>query len=128
MVNEEIVTALRNSINNGDSLQSAIQIMINSGYDSREVHEASQFVGGVTSNIQAIPQEQQMMQRQRAATVSQQRMPQQQTPNSPIIQPSGKPPKKSYLKEIILVFTLLILIGALTLIIIYKDTILGWFS
>jgi|APSaa5957512576_1039674.scaffolds.fasta_scaffold133719_1 hypothetical protein len=159
MTNEEIITALKNSVNNGDSLQSAIQIMINSGYDPREVHEASQFVGGATPNLQANPQEKGMLQQQRSNMVSQQplknqqnppamqqRSPQQmqrpsqqplrqqpmqspsQTLGQPIIKPVGQPPKKSFIKEIILVFILLLLIGVLTLTIIYKDEILGWFG
>ena len=37
MVNEGIVTALKNSIDRGDSLESAKQIMINSGYNPQEV-------------------------------------------------------------------------------------------
>ncbi|MDP3026421.1 MAG: hypothetical protein Q8N63_01845 [Nanoarchaeota archaeon] len=39
-----------------------------------------------------------------------------------------KPPRQSYLKEIILLVILLALIGALIATILYKDTILGWFS
>jgi hypothetical protein len=160
MVNEEIVTSLRNAINKGDSLQSAIQILINSGYDPREVHEASQFVGGVAPNLQASTNEQIMMQQQKAAIISQTKTPQQnlqttnqritqkqtqnfpqkpiqppttqslvQVPNeSKTLQPTIEKPKKSYVKEIILVFILLILIGFLILTIIFKDTILGWFS
>jgi len=46
MVNEDIVTALKNAINYGDSLESAKQILVNSGYNAREVEEASKFVGG----------------------------------------------------------------------------------
>ena len=46
MVNEDIVTALKNSIQHGESLQTAIQIMINSGYNPAEVKEASRLIGG----------------------------------------------------------------------------------
>ncbi|MFA7707362.1 MAG: hypothetical protein WCX73_00260 [Candidatus Pacearchaeota archaeon] len=49
MPNEEIISALRNAIEHGDSLQEAIQIMINSGYNLEEVHEASRFIGGTLS-------------------------------------------------------------------------------
>ncbi len=45
MPNEEIITALRNAVEHGDSLQNAVQIMINSGYDFQEVQEASKYVG-----------------------------------------------------------------------------------
>jgi hypothetical protein len=46
MLNEEIITGLRNAVENGESLQEAMQIMINTGYSPREVQEASKFIGG----------------------------------------------------------------------------------
>ena len=46
MVKEEIVTSLKNAIEHGENLEIAIQTLINSGYDSNEVHEASRYVGG----------------------------------------------------------------------------------
>jgi len=46
MVSQEIITALKNSIEHGDSLQNAIKILISSGYSAKEVKEASRFVGG----------------------------------------------------------------------------------
>jgi len=52
MPKEEIVTALKNAIDHGESLQDATQIMINSGYNSQEVQEASKFVGASSLNIQ----------------------------------------------------------------------------
>ena len=45
MVNEDIITSLRNAINNGEQLEEAIKIMVNSGYNLKEVQEASKFVG-----------------------------------------------------------------------------------
>ena len=58
MPNEDIITALKNAIDHGDSLESAKQIMISSGYNAREVEEASQFIGGgVISSQQPTPQE-----------------------------------------------------------------------
>ena len=62
MVNEDIVTALRNAIDHGDSLESAKQIMINSGYNPREVEQASQFIaGGITPLQQPKPDEELIM-------------------------------------------------------------------
>lgn len=59
MVNEDIVTALANAVNRGEPLESAIQVMINSGYNPREVTEAAQFVGGgVIRYMQPQPGEQ----------------------------------------------------------------------
>ena len=62
MVNEDIVTVLRNSVNSGDSLGHAIQILVNSGYDATQVQEASKYVqGGTMQNLQAKPDEQLIM-------------------------------------------------------------------
>jgi hypothetical protein len=56
MPNQEITTALRNSIERGEDLQTAMQIMINSGYNPDEVQEASRYFGSV--DMQAKPEEQ----------------------------------------------------------------------
>ena len=45
MPNEDIITALKNSLEHGESLQDAINILINSGYNPSEVQEASRFIG-----------------------------------------------------------------------------------
>ncbi len=58
MPNEEIITALRNSVERGESLQTAMQIMVNSGYNPREVQAASKYVGGAPVNMQIKPEEQ----------------------------------------------------------------------
>src|SRR4030042_4473765 len=58
MPNEEIISALRNAIDHGESLQFAVQIMINSGYNSNEVQEASKFVGGISNIHEPTPEEQ----------------------------------------------------------------------
>ena len=44
-MDEEILTGLRNAIEHGESLQEAMQVMVNSGYGAREVQEASKFIG-----------------------------------------------------------------------------------
>ena len=48
MVNEDIVTVLRNAVNHGEPLQHAMQVLTNSGYDSQQVQEASRYVRGGT--------------------------------------------------------------------------------
>lgn len=58
MPKEEIITVLKNAIERGESLQTAMQIMVNSGYNPREVQEASKYVGGMPVNMQAKPGEQ----------------------------------------------------------------------
>jgi hypothetical protein len=57
MVNEEIITALKNSVDHGEPLESAIQVLINSGYNPAEVNEASRFIGGVMTQHQIKPEE-----------------------------------------------------------------------
>ena len=71
MANEEIVTGLRNAIEHGDSLQNAMQIMMNSGYNPAEVQEASQFFGGgILSAHQQKPEEQLTMPNQKPGVFS----------------------------------------------------------
>lgn len=152
MVNEDIVTALRNAINNGESLDSAVQIMINSGYDSKEVYEASQLIGGgVISNFgnlqnqipqgsvfqqnnpetyQSYPSNQ--MSPQQPATFQSNQYQQQQTQiqqqTQQTVQYNQRQPKKSYIKDIILVIVLIILFGILGASIFFRERILGFFS
>lgn len=233
MVNEEIVTALRNAVEHGEPLQDAMQIMMNSGYSPIEVQEASKYVGGGAlhlqqanpeehlvmplqksriSNIafwrnknpaqqqpvqqpqiiqtQQFPPQQPRQQFQAQQPIQQPQMQQLQTQPLPVQQnqqqfqqqikqtqqfqqqttqlvqqPQNqiqfqqpkveqfpvqqipppfttqqsslplakqlekiKPPRRGYLKEIILLVILLLLIGALIATILYKDTILRWFS
>lgn len=45
MVNEDIVTALRNAVERGETLQNAMNMLISSGYPPSEVQDASKFVG-----------------------------------------------------------------------------------
>jgi len=51
MPNEEIITALKNGNQQGESLQETIQTLINSGYNPQEVQEASNYIGGVLSKL-----------------------------------------------------------------------------
>ena len=132
MVNEDIVTALKNAINNGEALDTAVQIMINSGYNSKEVYEASQFVGSGVINSFGDLQSQQQNQIQPTTPQPLQQYPIQQIPIQ-IQQPIqtsqiNKQPKKSYTKEIILVIILIILMGVLGATIFFRERILGFFS
>tara|TARA_Y100000310_G_scaffold270936_1_gene285024 strand:+ start:4548 stop:5213 length:666 start_codon:yes stop_codon:yes gene_type:complete len=71
MPNEEILTVLRNSIEHGDSLESSMQIMINSGYNLQEVQEASKFISSGSLNIQEQkPDEELTMPEQKKSLVS----------------------------------------------------------
>ena len=147
MVNEDIVTALRNAVNGGESLESAINVMITSGYDKQEVIEAAQFVAGmsgITHNLGLMPKEemaykefqyqdqvpidnlypQQMISSVPIKTVQQfQQQRQIQMPEQP-----QQIPKKSYGKEIFLVIVLLILLAVLGVVIFFREQILAFFS
>jgi FtsZ-interacting cell division protein ZipA len=86
MVNENIVTALQNSITKGEPLDQAKQVMINSGYDQNEVEEASHYIGGnITQNNQPKPDEQLTMPQHKRPTNNQPfqaNFQNQQTPNN----------------------------------------------
>jgi len=155
MVKEDIVTSLKNAIDRGESLQSAINVMINSGYNSKDVQEASKFVGGAIQNLQPKSEEHLTMPNQKnilpkvfKKTPTQKPAPIQkpiqktQPPTQKLQQTSQtkpsqslvgelnkiKPPKKGWLKEIILLIILLLLIGVLATLIFFRDTILSWFA
>ena len=57
MVNEDIVTALKNAVERGQDLESTMQVMISSGYNPKDIKEASNYIGGLTGNLQANPDE-----------------------------------------------------------------------
>ena len=58
MVNEAIITSLKNAIERGNSLEGAIAIAINTGYNQREVEEAARFIGEGVIRIEKISQDQ----------------------------------------------------------------------
>lgn len=47
MVNEDIVTSLKNAVEHGERLEDAIVVLVNSGYSAAEVGEASKFVSAM---------------------------------------------------------------------------------
>lgn len=62
----EIITGLRNAIERKETLEQAMQIMIESGYDAKEVQEASKFVKkGALSMEEPKPEEQLIMPQQK---------------------------------------------------------------
>lgn len=99
MPNEEIISALRNAIDHGDSLDSAVKIMIDSGYNPEEVYEASTFIGG--KSIQEISPEEHLIMPEEKSNLSSKfnllgKPPQQvqqtiQQPQQPIQQPRRYP-------------------------------------
>ena len=45
MVNEDIITSLKNAISKGETLDSAMQTAVASGYNARDVQDASHYIG-----------------------------------------------------------------------------------
>jgi len=151
MVNEDIVTALRNSIENGETLEQAIKILINSGYNSQEVQEASQFFSsGIITQTEPKPEEQLIMPEKKSFFSSfSKKSPKEDiikeplNNNVPELSPSINDtqnkdlakqlerihsPKQSHFKEIFLFILLLLLIGTLIVTMIYKNQIISYFS
>ncbi len=155
MSNEEILTGLRNAIEHGENLQTAIQIMINSGYNQKEVLEASNFISRGALNLQQSKTGEQLTMPEKKTifpnkkknffsklafwkkkSIKEQKSPKLIQQEKPAELKAGtfnnelkkiQPKKQSHLKEIILLILLLILIGILIIIILFKDKILAWF-
>ncbi|MEK6914852.1 MAG: hypothetical protein AABW83_04330 [Nanoarchaeota archaeon] len=143
MVNEDIVTSLNNAVVRGESLQTAVQILINSGYNSSQVYEASKFVqGGVITNLESKPEELLIKNTNQVdksnnlqKTNDSQKINNFQkldtnknNQNTALNQEQTQTENKSYKKEIILVIILLFLIGLLALTIFFRDDILLYLS
>jgi len=106
MVKEEIVVGLQNAVERGQSLEEAIQTLINAGYDQAEVREASSYVSmGVLGAISAV----------------------KEISTSPTTQPSiaEKPKKKIPSMVVILTIILLLLLGGLAVSIFFGEKILN---
>ena len=61
MVNEDILTALKNAVERGESLETAKEIMITSGYNEKEIEEALKFVSETQKILEAKPDEKLIM-------------------------------------------------------------------
>jgi len=90
MVAEEIVTSLRNAVDHGDSLENAMQLAISSGYNSRDVQEAAQFVSGGAINFNLKPGEQLSMPAQKKL-ISGNPVANQMTQQNKFLQPLNQP-------------------------------------
>jgi len=89
MVNEDILTSIKNAVEHGDSLQAAIATAIASGYNPKEVQEAAQLVGsGTLSSLQTKPEEHLVMPNKKSFFS---RTPKTPAPIQPASQPVSKP-------------------------------------
>ncbi|HRZ86077.1 MAG TPA: hypothetical protein P5277_04855 [Candidatus Paceibacterota bacterium] len=94
MVRQDIIAAIKNSVERGSSIEQAAQIMLNSGYSANDVTEAVNYLtGGVNPNFQNF-----LMPQQKSNYIPQQpprQMPPQQSTPTPQ-QPSRQMPPQQY--------------------------------
>jgi len=57
MVSEDIITSLKNAVAKGETLESAMQTLVISGYNARDVQEASQYIGSGVVHIEKASQD-----------------------------------------------------------------------
>jgi len=89
MVNEDILTSIKNAVEHGDSVQAAIATAIASGYNPKEVQEAAQFVSqGTLSSLQTKPEEHLVMPNKKSFFS---RAPKTPAPTQPVAQPASRP-------------------------------------
>ena len=126
MAIDEIITALKNAVEHGESLQQAKEIMINSGYNPKDVEEASKYVS--SHSLPKIGEDQHLL------------MPDEKKIKK-VFKPLTKHhlPEKNkksfkekkvglYFREIVLFIILLILLGVLAVTIIFRKTIISLVS
>ncbi len=140
MVNEEILSGLRNSLERGISLDQAAQSFINAGYSPAEVMEAVQTLSSVSSSASGMQSSQQrslqpLSSPQSSRPAFQNPLQQQVSrfkqlnPQRPSAMNTEQDKKGSNKKIIILLsIILLVLIGALIATIIFKNQILNLLS
>jgi len=134
MPRQDIITALRNSLERGQTLEKAKQIMINSGYSQQDVEQAAAYATGGTnvmpqSPAQPIPFKQEIQQTQQTPKPNMP-IPARQAQPQPLPQIKIEKPKTKKpfpWKILIMIIMLLILLGALGLIIIFRQQIMDLF-
>ncbi|MFH1608342.1 MAG: hypothetical protein ABIA78_04380 [archaeon] len=142
MPNHDIIEGLRFALVRGESLKQAMISFYNAGYKKEEIEEAAralqqsqvrqpvqQPTPSQKSQVSRIePTQIQQPQKQipqRAISISQKQIPLKTTQ---AVSNYGQPEKKSKLTIIILIFSLLILVGLLVSIFIFRDSILELFN
>jgi hypothetical protein len=55
MVREDLITALRNALERGETTEQAIQTLVNAGYNRAEIEEASRQLGNVRKKGTFLP-------------------------------------------------------------------------
>ena len=113
MPRQDIITALKNAMERGYSLDLAVHSLVNAGYKLSEVEEAAVSLSGGGIPVPALSmQKQATPQLTQISQMPQPRIPMLQTQQAQAQQPAGMG-KKRKIKIIILVVILAILIGVL---------------
>jgi len=121
MVKQEIVAGLRNAIERGTDLERAKYSFISAGYPPEEVEEAARSV----RESSVFPQEQAFPIRAYPQTIE--KPVKTIRPVNPI-EGSIKAKIRKNLKIILLIIILAVLTGVLTLTVLFRETITGWFG
>ena len=130
MVNEDILGGLKTAMRKGESLKRAMFSMYNAGYKKEEIEEAARVVQ--REQIQQVRQAEPVKEIKQIAISKP-----LAKPVEPIVQRVSHygintKPKMEFGRDIaiimILVFMLLILIGGLTTLIIFKENIIDWLN
>ena len=114
MPRQDIITALKNAMERGYSLDLAVHSLVNAGYKLSEVEEAAVSLSGGGIPVPATSMQKQaiLQSRPQISQMPQPRIPMLQTQQAQAQQPAGMG-KKRKIKIIILVVILAILIGVL---------------
>lgn len=143
-MNEEILGALKSALTRGESLKRAMMTLYNAGYSKEEISEAARSVNMAEIQVQQPQQNQQPLQQNQQQNISQQTYQPQQLAQQPMqtqqlmqqgmqtqqrVSNYNQPPKPGSKTIIILLgFLLLILVGILATIFLFKNELLNFFN
>jgi hypothetical protein len=124
MVRSDIIVALTNALERGYSLETATQVLTNSGYSANDINEAVNFINSGLSPV-IIPSAQ--SQNSFQPLPSSQILPQSQDQTQPLPQMSPAVPKKeSPLLLFLLVGVFVFLVIALIFVLIFQEPIVDF--
>lgn len=122
MVNKEILSALQSALARGESLKKAMMTLFNAGYKKEEISEAAKSINSPTP-----PSKQPKVKQASQQPASTSKTSKSQT--SQRVSGYGQPPKPiGKIIIILLGFLLLILIGILVTIFLFKDELIDFFN
>ncbi len=136
MVREDIVAALKNSLERGYSFEDTKQSLISAGYSTEEVEEASNFIHSGSVIVQkkaSMPEPVTAVQPAKPVAYQRPMAPAQPTSQqTATVTQIKKPKKQSFLKGnlkiILLSIILVLLLAVFILTFIFRDKIISWFG